>query len=789
MWISALNRKLLREAWRLRGQIVTISIVLASGMICFISMRGTYASLAVSKHEYYDRYRFADVFARAERVPESVARRIEALPGVAVVETRVAEEVSLPIDGMERPAYGRLLSLPSTRPPATNALYLRRGRYPEAGKSDEIVLLDSFAEAHGLVPGHRVPVVVNGKRRSLRVVGIALSPEFVYAIRPGALVDDPKRHAVLWMERSALASAFQLDGAFNDVTLRLAPGASEQGVRVAVDRILARYGGIGSIGRKDQVSNRILSQELDQLGVLSTMIPAVFLGVTAFLVNLVLGRMIRLQRPEIATLKAIGYSNREVGGHYLGLVTVVLVPACVVGLAGGFFLGRVVLGLYGRTFRFPTLEFQLTPGLMIMAVVVSAIAALGGALGAVRAAVRLPPAEAMQPPAPARYRRSLFERLGLDVLFGPGGMMVARELTRRPFRTLLSSFGIAGAVSLLILSHFALDSLLGYFEGTFRREQRQDLAVVFARPVAPRVVGQLARLPGVVTAEGIRAVPVRIVNEHRSRASVIMGLPAEHTLRRLIARGGAEVTIPDDGVVLTKTLADVLGLRIGDRPEIEVREGDRRTVRPVVVGFVEDSIGLSIYARAGLLAELEGDLGATSSALLRVDAREVEQVEAALRRSPSIIDISDAAGDMQRLLDMNSSIMNVWTVISIALSGGIVFGVVYNNARIGLAAWARELASLRVLGFNIREISAILLASQAIEVALAVPAGLWLGRVWAEWFMSSMDPETFRWAVVVAPRTYLLSAVVTVLAAMVSALWVRRNLDTLDLVAVLKARE
>ena len=268
-----------------------------------------------------------------------------------------------------------------------------------------------------------------------------------------------------------------------------------------------------------------------------------------------------------------------------------------------------------------------------------------------------------------------------------------------------------------------------------------------------------------------------------------MGLPAEHTLRRLIARGGAEVTIPDDGVVLTKTLGDVLGLRIGDRPEIEVREGDRRTVRPVVVGFVEDSIGLSIYARAGLLAELEGDLGATSSALLRVDAREVEQVEAALRRSPSIIDISDAAGDMQRLLDMNSSIMNVWTVISIALSGGIVFGVVYNNARIGLAAWARELASLRVLGFNIREISAILLASQAIEVALAVPAGLWLGRVWAEWFMSSMDPETFRWAVVVAPRTYLLSAVVTVLAAMVSALWVRRNLDTLDLVAVLKARE
>jgi putative ABC transport system permease protein len=789
MWLTALNRKLYREAWRLRGQIVTIAIVLASGIVCFISLRGTYSSLAASQLDYYDRFRFADVFARAERAPESVARQIEALPGVAIVETRVAEEVTLPIDGMPRPAYGRVLSLPAARPPATNALFLRRGRFPESGKNDEVVLLDSFAEAHGLEPGQRVPVVVNGKRRALRVVGIVLSPEFVYSIRPGALVDDPKRHAVLWMERSALAGAFQLDGAFNDVTLKLAPGASEQAVRVGLDRILARYGGTGSVGRKDQLSHRILSQELDQLGMLSEMVPAVFLGVTAFLVNLVLGRMIRLQRPEIATLKAVGYSNREVGLHYFGLVTLVLLPGCVVGLAGGYALGRVVLELYARSFRFPVLEFYMTPGLMVVAVVVSAAAALVGALGAVRSAVRLPPAEAMQPPAPPRYRRSLIERLGLHALFGASGMMIVREVTRRPLRTLFSSFGIAGAVSLLILSHFGLDSLLGYFEGTFRREQRQDLAVVFARPVAPEVVGQLGRLPGVLTAEGIRAVPVRIVHEHRARSSVIMGLPAENTLRRLVGRGGSEVTIPADGVVLTKTLGDVLGLRIGDRPELELREGDRRTVKPVVVGFVDESIGLSIYARAGVLAALEGDLGAVSSALLTVDPRELEGVEAALRRSPHVIDVSDAAGDMQRLLDMNTSIMNVWTMISIALSGGIVLGVVYNNARIGLAARARDLASLRVLGFNIREISGILLASQAIEVLLAVPTGLWLGRVWAEAFMRGVDQETFRWAVVIAPRTYLLSAAVTVLAALVSALWVRRSLDTLDLVGVLKARE
>jgi putative ABC transport system permease protein len=789
MWTRTLTKKLLREVARLKGQIATIAIVLASGIICFIALRGCYASLQKSGLEYYDRFRFADVFAHLERAPLTLARRIEALPGVATVDARIAEDVAVPIEGMARPAYGRIISLPAEGQPATNALFLRKGRFPASGRDDEILLVESFAQAHGLEPGNRLPVVVNGKRRSFRIAGIVLSPEFVYSIRPGAMVDDPKRYAALWMERDALASAFDLGGAFNDVCLRLAPGASEKAVRAALDRVLLPYGGTGSIGRKDQVSNRILSQELDQLGVLSTMVPAVFIGVTAFLVNLVLSRMIRLQRPEIATLKAVGYSNAEVGRHYLGLVFIVLAPGSVAGLVGGAWLGRVVLALYGNSFRFPALRFELGPGLVASAVLVSALAAFAGAWGAVRSAVRLPPAQAMQPPAPARYRRSLLERLGLGALVGPSGMMIVRELVRRPFRTLLSSLGIAGAVSLLILSHFGLDSLLNYFEGTFRREQRQDLSVVFARPVAPSVVSGLKRLPGVVTAEGVRAVPVRIRYEHRARDSVVLALPAESTLRRLVARGGSEVEVPNDGVVLTKTLGDVLGIRVGDRPELEVREGDRRTLRPVVVGFVDESIGMQIYARAGAVAELEGDLGAVSSVLLKVDPAHVEEVEAALRRSPHIIDISDVSGDMQRLLDMNQSIMNVWTAISIALSAGVVFGVVYNNARIGLAARARDLASLRVLGFTRREISGILLGNQAIEVLIAIPSGLFLGVLWARQFMKSVDQETYRWAVTVAPSTYLLSVAVTLIAAAVSALWVRRSLDTLDLVSVLKARE
>jgi putative ABC transport system permease protein len=445
--------------------------------------------------------------------------------------------------------------------------------------------------------------------------------------------------------------------------------------------------------------------------------------------------------------------------------------------------------LYGELFRFPDLAFRLTPSLVAEALGASGAAAMFGALLSVRAAVALPPAEAMRPPAPTRYRRGLTDRLGLSTLLGPSALMVAREIERRPGRTLLSALGISGAIALMILGRFGLDSIDAYIEGTLRREQRQDLAVTFVRPIDRRAVRELARLPGVIKAEGIRAVPIRARREHRVRDSVLMALPEGATLRRLVGRAGRALSVPEDGVVVTSKLGEILGLGAGDRLELELREGDRRTVHPVVAGFADEATGLFVYAGSSLAASLEGDLGAVSSAMLSIDPLRVASVEEQLRRMPTVVDVSDLASDAQRLRDMQGSMMAVWTAVSITLSACVVFGVVYNNARIALASRARELASLRVLGLSRGEISEILIASLAVEVSLAVPVGLVLGQRWAELFMRNVDQETFRFVVIVAPRTDFLAAVVALLAAAASALWVRRSLDKLDLIGVLKTRD
>jgi putative ABC transport system permease protein len=312
---------------------------------------------------------------------------------------------------------------------------------------------------------------------------------------------------------------------------------------------------------------------------------------------------------------------------------------------------------------------------------------------------------------------------------------------------------------------------------------------LFSEPLPPRAAGEIARLPGVLAAQGMRAVPIRARFQHRSRDSVLLGLPDGMKLRHLIERSGREVPLPEQGVLLTKKLGEVLGVRSGERVQLEVREGDRATLRPLVRGFVDEVSGLQVYARAEIVAALQGDLGAVSGILLRTDPLRRPEITAALKRYPRVLSISELDEEIGRRRDQQRAVMNVWTLISSLLAAAVIFGVVYNNARISLTARSRDLASLRVLGFSRREISLVLLGGLGIEVVLAIPIGLILGGIWADQFMRGVDQEQFRWSGTVAPPTYLLAAGITSLAAAASALWVRRELDRLDLIGVLKTRE
>ncbi|HEU5040419.1 MAG TPA: ABC transporter permease, partial [Gemmatimonadales bacterium] len=524
--VRAIDRKLLRDLWQLRGQVVTIALVVACGIASYVTLQSTYASLERSMVGYYLDYRFGDVFVHLKRAPEEVRQRLEAIPGVALAYTRVVEAVTLPLAGQDQPPLAEVVTLPPDGEPPLGRLSLESGRLVERGRPDEVVLLAKFAERYGIRLGDTIPVVLNQERRRLVIVGTGSSPEFIYPMPPGgaAGVDD-ERFAVFWMDREAIAPAFQMEGAFNDAVLRLQPGASEAAVLREVDRVLDRYGGLSAVGRARQPSNDILDDEMEQLRTFATVVPLIFLGVSAFLVNVVLARLVQLQRPEIAALKALGYGDLQVGLHYLKMVTVVVLLGAAIGIGVGRWLGEGLTGVYAEIFRFPVFGFALGSRVPLVGVALSFGAAAAGAVGSVRRIALLPPAEAMRPPSPGIYRPLLSERLGVGWLIPPAWRMVVRELERRPLRTVLSVLGIATGIATLIVGRFSGDAFEYLLDVQFTRVNRETLSVGFSDPVPLRAASELAHLPGVTRVEGIRTVAVRIEQGSRYREVLLFGLP------------------------------------------------------------------------------------------------------------------------------------------------------------------------------------------------------------------------------------------------------------------------
>ncbi|MDH5671336.1 MAG: FtsX-like permease family protein [Myxococcales bacterium] len=789
MSLSVLDRKLLRDLSRMGGQVVTIALVVACGIASFIATKGTYDALIEARDGYYARQRFADLFAHLERAPEAVTRRLLAIEGVARVETQVVEQVTVPLPSLKSPALAELVSLPADRPPLLHVPVIRRGRLFQSGRSDEVVVLEAFADANGLTLGDRLPVVINGVLRSLRIVGVALAPQYLFTVAPGELFPDPKRFGALWMEQGQVAAAFRMEGAFNRALFGLQPGAEPAAVIDAINRELDRYGGSGAFERRRHLSDSMLRGELSQLEGTTGVLPAIFLGVAAFLINVVLSRLVQLQRTQIAVLKAVGYGNSRLGFHYLKLVSVIVGLGMVLGVSVGALLGDVFTELYLKFFRFPALEFQLSPRRLGDALGVSALAAIVGALSAVRSAVRLPPAEAMRPEPPARYRRGLVAGATLSALFGQAASMVAREVGRRPLRTLLSSLGIAMAVAVMVSGRFAWDSIDRFMQVQFELAQRQDMSVTFRGSVPESALSELRALAGVQEVEGQRMVAVRFIAGHHQRDSTLIGHPPHARLRRVLDRDARELALPPQGVVLTRTLAEILELEVGDEVRVEVLEGQRLKSSLFVAGLVDEVMGLQGHMQLPALSRLLREQPRLSMAHMRVDPERYGAVYDALSQRPGVLGISTRTAAIEMFRQQTGGQMAAMTLILTIFASIIACGVIYNNARVALSTRSRDLASLRVLGFRRREIAAILLGELGLQVLLAIVPGLIIGTLMAEGMMSQNDPELYRFPVVISGRTYAFATLVTLGAALLSALLVRGRLDRLDLIGVLKTRE
>jgi len=789
--MTALHRKLARDLVHLRGQLGAIALVVACGVALFIAIRSAHDYLLATQLAYYRTSRFADVFARVRSAPAWVARDVAAVPGVAALETRVVEDVVLDVPGLPEPALGRLVSLPAGRRPRLDDLYLRRGRWIDPARRNEALVSEAFARANRLEPGGSVGAVINGRWQRLRIAGIALSPEYVYAISgTGQLLPDDRRFGVLWMAEDQLATAFDMKGAWNDLAVGLLPGAVTGDVIARLDGLLGRYGSLGAYGRDEQLSHRFVSDKIAQIRAMSVLLPAVFLAVAAFLLHIVMARLVATQRDQIAVLRAFGYDNRAVMVHYLELGLAAVLAGALPGVAFGLWLAERLAVIYARYYQFPTLAFDASPGLVAAALAIAGGSALLGAARAARQASALPPAVAMQPAAPpAHYRIGLVERLGLGRRVPLAARSILRNLERQPGKAALSTLVIALAAALVIVGLYSYDAIGVLRELQFGQIEREDVTLTFVEPRSGTVRSALAHLPGVMHAEPFRAVAVRFRHGPRSRRCALLGLPVGGTLHRVVDRRGKALALPPSGLLLNSELARILDVAPGSAVTVEVLEGERAVREVVVAGVVEEYLGLSAYMDERALHRLLREGDTVSGAYLAIDRTRAAELYALLKRLPAV---AGTAIHEAVVASFDSAIADSYHVLVSFLLGfacSIAFGIIYNGARITLSERGRELASLRVLGFSRGEVTAMLLGEQALWTACGLPAGCLIGYLLAAAISERARSELYRIPLVVGRTTYALACLVVLAAAAVSGMLVRRRIDRLDLVEVLKTRE
>jgi putative ABC transport system permease protein len=787
--MHALHLKLLRELRRLWAQVLAIALVMAAGVATLVIGVGTYQSLAQTRQVYYEANRFADLFANATRAPRSLLQRIASIDGVLAVDGRISKLALVDIATLSQPASALLVSLPGDGDGGLNRLYLRNGRLPEAGHATEALVSEIFARANGFVPGSHVKVVMNGVLRDVTITGVALSPQYIYAMAPGEMMPNEARFGVLWMPDATLAAAYDLQGAFNDVSLKLLAGADTPAVISALDHLLEPYGGQGAYGRSLQTSNAFLDSELMQLRSMSSVLPPVFLLVAAFLVNMTLTRLIALEREQIGLLKALGYSSWAIAWHYVEFVLLIAIIGTAIGYAFGIWAGNALTVLYARFYSFPILVFSRDPLLYAVAGAITMGAAVIGAVRAVRQAAWLPPAVAMTPPSPPTYRRALGGRLSFLPDLRETSIMVSRHLLHWPWRTLGGITGVAFSVAILVGSLWSFGAMEFMIDYTFNRTDRQDASLSFLGPQPMEALYEVGRLPGVFTAEPFRSVGVEISNGNYSRRIAITGRPAGTELSRLLDARSLPVVLPETGIVLSRPLAELLHARAGDDVTIRLLEGERRTRRVRISGIVESYFGLAGTMRLDALRALTGEGEMISGANVDFDPNAEAELFATFKRTPSLGHISLRSVALHRFRETMAQNTFVMIGVLVALAGLIAFGVVYNFARISLSEQGREMASLRVLGFTRREVSLLLLVEIAVVTLLAQPLGWLLGYGIAFGMVKGFSSELFSMPFVLTPAVYAQASLVVAAAALFSGLVVRRRIDRLDMIAVLKTRE
>ena len=780
---------MLRDLWILRSQTLTIATLIICGISLLVASWSAHGSLQTARDNYYKNYFFADVFADFTRASTHVLSKIEKINGVQSVNPRIVANGLISIVGHVDPSLGRFISIPSGKQPYLNRLHLRQGRLPVAGIELEAVVHEGFAKANKIAAGDTITAVINGHNVTIRIVGIGISPEYIYALGSSIPLPDDLHFGIFWAPLERLQKLTDLRDSYNSVVLSLSKEASIPQVVSAMDQLLKEYGSFGAYARDRQISNMFLEDEIAEQKVTAVFVPTIFLAIATFLVNIVASRLVSMHRAQIAALKAMGYTRWEVSAHYLKLIFMMTLTGTIPGIAIGAGLGRWMSNLYASYFRFPELNFAVSIGAASLGLVAGILPGILGAWSGIYSAFSLAPAEAMRPQSPPAFHASLFEKLAIHKWLGAREKMIVRNIFFKPFRLILSLFSLSTALAIVVTASSWSDMIDYLLKTQFQTIQREDVSVTMLSPRSSSIIREILSLPGVIAAEGLRVVPIRLRFQHHKREIALTGWPENISMRQRLDKDLHFIPLPEDGILLSRFFADHWNMKPGDTVEVEPIEGAKKIHAVVVRGFVNDLIGISASMRIEELWQLLGEEQAFNQIMIKADPLRIKDLYKDLTKIPQISSVLLKESIYHGFRESFGQIIQVSTGILIVASLLIALGIIYNSLRISFSERSWELASLRILGFRRGSISAVLLVEVSILVVLSLAPGCFLGLGLTHLSIGMIRSESFGFPIVIQPATYA-KGILAIFIAFICSSWnVHRMVGRLNPADALKARD
>lgn len=787
--MKAINKKLFRDFWNLKIQALSIALIVIGGLSILLSSWSSYQSLKKARDDFYLNYSFAHVFSEFKRAPAGIIDELRKIPGVENIDGRIMIEGIVNLADQDEPAVAKIVSIPREGQPNLNKLYLRKGRLPVDGNIAEVVIHEGFAKAHKLNPGNQFQVLIEGHLQNVQVVGIATSPEYIYALGTAAPLPDDIHFGVLWMSYLNLSRLAKLQDSINSVSASISYNATPGKIISGFDQVLKRYGGLGAYTRDQQISNMFIEDEIAQQKGTAIVAPLIFFSVAAFLVHIIFSRLIALNRSQIATLKAIGFTDWEVARHYLALVILILLVGIIPGVIIGAWLGQFFAKIYLDFYHFPELKFHLSYGALFICVLSGILPGVLGAWQSIRHSFALVPAEAMQPPIPPVYQRTLFDRVTFFKKLHPFSKMILRNIFQRPNRLVMIILGMATALGIIVTSLSWNDMLTEMLDTQFQRIQREDLSINFLHPVSLNGLQELKKMNGVLSVEGYRVIPVRIRFLNHKKELMLTGWPDSTQMRQSLGLNLKKINFPLEGVTLGRFFQKSWGVKVGDIIEIEILEASQKKIAIKVAGFSDEMMGVSSSMRIGSLWKLLDEPVGYNMATIRADANKVDSLYRQFKNIPEIATVVLKNSIYKGFQNTMGKIIRISTAILVVFALSIAFGVIYNSIRVNFSERSWEMASLRVMGFEKGDVFTLVLAEVSLQVFLCLIPGCFMGYWMTKLSLQGIHTETFALPVIIHFKTYVKAMLVVLLSLGLCSWIVYRMINKLSLIEALKLRE